>query len=47
MLYHICKIIDIQLFSSQLYEIIIYYLLMLAKVTPKQYPRVTLISKSF
>ena len=41
----ICKIIDIQLLSSQLYEIIIDYLLILAKVTPKQNPGVILINK--
>ena len=42
---NICKVIDIQSFSSQLYGIIIDYLLILAKVAPKQYPGVTLISK--
>ena len=35
---HICKIIDIQSFSSQLYEAMIDYLLILAKVTPKHSP---------
>ena len=36
MLSHICKIIDIQLFSSQLHKIIIGCLLIFAKVTLKQ-----------
>ena len=44
-LFHICKIIDIQSFNSQLYEINIDYLLIIAKVTPKQFPGAILISK--
>ena len=44
---HICKIIDIQSFSFQLYEIIIDYLLILAKETPKLCPCAILISKWF
>ena len=39
------QIIDIWSFSSQLYKIIIDYLLMLAKVTPKQDPGAILIRK--
>ena len=33
---HICKIIDIQSIISQLYEIILDYLLILATLTPEQ-----------
>ena len=43
--FRICKIIDIQSISSQLYEIIIDYLLILAKVKPKQCPGAILTSK--
>ena len=42
----ICKITDIQSFSSRLYKIIIDYLLIFAKVTSKQYPGAILISDS-
>ena len=44
---HICRILDIQSFSSQWHEIIIDYLLILAKVTPKQYSGAILTSKWF
>ena len=44
---YICKIIDIQSFSSQLYEIVIDRLVILAKTTPKQYLGAILISKWF
>ena len=41
---HICKIINIHLFSSQLHEIIIDHLFILAKVIPQQCPGTILIS---
>ena len=41
---HICKVIDIQSLSSQFCEIIIDYLLIIAKILPKQCPGVTLIN---
>ena len=44
---HICKIIAIQSFIPQLYEIIIGYLLSLPKLTPKRCPGSILISKLF
>ena len=44
---HICNIIDIQSFRSQLYKIIIDYLPILAKVTLKQCMGALLISKCF
>ena len=42
---HIYKIIDIQSLSSQLYEIVIDYMLTLANVTPKQCSGAILIRK--
>ena len=44
---HICEIIEIQSFTSHLYEIIIDYMLKLAKVTSKQCMGITLVSKWF
>ena len=41
------KIIDVHSFTSQSYEIIIDYLLILPKVTSKQNPATILISKTF
>ena len=41
----ICEIIEIQSLTSHLYEIIIYYMLKLAKVTSKQCMGITLVSK--